>query len=260
MALTDKVAIVTGAGSGIGQAIAERLAEDGAIVIIAEVDAARGEAVAATLSASGARAQFVRTDVAQEADVRGVVQAAVQSFGALDIFVNNAGINFSKPLLETTLDEWDRVIDVNLRGTFLGCRSAIEQFVAQGNGGAIVNISSVHSVATLEGTAPYAASKGGISAMTRSFANEFGRQGIRVNAVCPGSIMTKIWDDALASAPDPEVLVRHWRTNTASGRLGTAREVANMVAWLCGDDASYVTGASFFVDGGLTSMLTNATE
>ncbi len=180
------------------------------------------------------------------------------NIGRLDILVNNAGVNFSKPFLETTLADWERVIGVDLRGVFLGCRYGIEQFVRQGSGGAIVNISSVHAVATLAGASPYAAAKGGVSAMTRGLANEFGRQHIRVNAVCPGSIATKIWDDALASVPDPQQLDAHWRASTAAGRLGTAREVANAVCWLCTDEASYITGANIMVDGGLTSMLTTS--
>jgi NAD(P)-dependent dehydrogenase (short-subunit alcohol dehydrogenase family) len=256
MNLQDRVAIVTGAGSGIGWAIAERLAEEGASVVAAERDEASGQAIVAAIQDRGGRALFVRTDVALEADVRAVVAAAVREYGALHILVNNAGINFSKPFLETTLDDWDRVIAVDLRGVFLGCRYAIEQFVRQGDGGVIVNVSSVHAIATLGGASPYAAAKGGVSAMTRGLANEFGRQGIRVNAVCPGPIVTKIWDDALASVPDPAAFDAHWRASTAVGRLGTAREVANAVAWLCGDEASYVTGANMMVDGGLTTMLT----
>ncbi len=259
MKLTGKVAIVTGAGAGIGSAIAERLVEEGASVLGADVNREAGEAIVATLTGRGARAMFVETDVSVESDVQAMIKAAVSSYGALDILINNAGINFDKPFLQTTLEDWERVIAVNLRGTFLGCRYAIEQFVAQNVSGCIVNISSVHSVATATGTGPYAASKGGVSALTRALANEFGRQGIRVNAVCPGSIATRIWEEVLANASDPEAIIAHWRNNTAVGRVGTAREVANMVTWLCTDDASYVTGSNLFVDGGLTSMLTNVT-
>ncbi|MBA3947326.1 MAG: SDR family oxidoreductase [Herpetosiphonaceae bacterium] len=260
MNLQDKVAIVTGAGSGIGWAIAERLSAEGAAIIVAEVAPAGGVALTELLTGRGARATFVRTDVSEEADAAAMIQAAVTTYGRLDILINNAGVNWDKPFLETTLADWERVISINLRGVFLGCRYAIAQLVGQGSGGSIINISSVHSVATLPGTTPYAASKGGISAMTRSLANEFGRQGIRVNAVCPGSIATRIWDEALAASTNPDAMTAHWRNNTAAGRLGTAREVASMVAWLCTDDASYVTGANLFVDGGLTSMLTNTME
>jgi NAD(P)-dependent dehydrogenase (short-subunit alcohol dehydrogenase family) len=260
MKLMDKVAIVTGAGSGIGWAIAERMAEEGAAIVVADVDPHGGLAIVEALTERGARATYVSTDVSREADVVAMVKQTVATYGRIDILINNAGVNFDQPFLETTLADWERIIGINLRGVFLGCRYGIEQFVAQNQGAVIVNISSVHSVATLPGTTPYAASKGGISAMTRSLANEFGRRGIRVNAVCPGSIGTRIWEEALATVPNPEALASHWRNNTAAGRLGTAREVANMVVWLCTDDASYVNGANLFVDGGLTSMLTNVVE
>jgi NAD(P)-dependent dehydrogenase (short-subunit alcohol dehydrogenase family) len=254
--LRDRVAIVTGAGSGIGRAIAERLSQEGSAVIVADIDPG-GDAVAEELSAAGGRARFVRTDVSREADMRAAVKAAVSAYGRLDILVNNAGVNFSKPFLETTLDDWERVIGVDLRGAFLGCLCAIDRFVAQGGDGCIVNISSVHSAATIAGAAPYAAAKGGVSALTRALAVEFGQRGIRVNAVCPGSIATRIWDDAVAAAPDPEKFIRTWSESNALGRVGTPHEVAALVAWLCTDEAGYVTGADFFVDGGMTAMLTS---
>jgi NAD(P)-dependent dehydrogenase (short-subunit alcohol dehydrogenase family) len=248
---------VTGAGSGIGRAIAQRLAEEGSAVVVADMDSGTGGKTAQELRAGGRRVAFVEADVAEEAGVRAMVSAALASYGRLDILVNNAGINFAKPFLETTLDDWQRVIGVDLQGTFLACRHAIERFVAQGEPGCIVNISSVHAAATIPGAGPYAAAKAGVSALTRALAIEFGHAGIRINAVCPGSIATRIWEDAIGAAPDREAFIRHWSDNTALGRVGTPREVADLVAWLCTDEAGYVTGADLFVDGGMTAMLTN---
>jgi NAD(P)-dependent dehydrogenase (short-subunit alcohol dehydrogenase family) len=257
MNLGGNVMIVTGAGSGIGRGIVERFAEEDAIVVIAEVDDRSGAEVARELQARGTEARFVHTDVSREADIAHLFDEAVGAYGRVDTLVNNAGINFVKPLGETTIDDWERVIGVDLRGTFLGCKYAIAQFLEQGDGGSIVNISSVHSVSTLAFAAPYAAAKGGVTQMTRSLAIEFGHHGIRVNAVCPGLTDTQIWRDLKSSGPDAASVVEHWMGNIALGREATPREVANMVAWLASDEASYVTGANLLVDGGMTAMLTN---
>jgi NAD(P)-dependent dehydrogenase (short-subunit alcohol dehydrogenase family) len=258
--LEDAVVIVTGAGSGIGQGIARRFAEASAVVVIAEVDETSGRAMEQELRSKGHRATFLQTDVSREDNVRRLITQTVAEWGRLDCLVNNAGVNYVKPLSETTLDDWEHVIGVDLRGTFLGCKYAIEQFLKQGAGGSIVNISSVHSVSTLPNAAPYAAAKGGVTQMTRSLAIEFGRQGIRVNAVCPGLTDTQIWSDLKSSGPNAQAVVDHWRSNIALGREASPREIANMVVWLASEDASYVTGANLLVDGGMTAMLTNREE
>jgi NAD(P)-dependent dehydrogenase (short-subunit alcohol dehydrogenase family) len=258
--LEESVVIVTGAGSGIGQGIARRFAETGAAVVLAELDEASGTEMEREIRASGQRATFVQTDVSREDGIRRLIARTVSDWGRLDCMVNNAGVNFVKPLGETTLDDWEHVIGVDLRGTFLGCKYAIDQFLKQGDGGNIVNISSVHSVSTLPNAAPYAAAKGGVTQMTRSLAIEFGRQGIRVNAVCPGLTDTQIWSDLKSSGPNAQAVVDHWMGNIALGREASPREVANMVVWLASDEASYVTGANLLVDGGMTAMLTNREE
>jgi len=257
MDLQGSVAIVTGAGSGIGRGIAERFAEEDAIVVIAELDEDSGIGLEQHLQGQGKRAIFIQTDVSQQADIERLFGQVVNAFGRVDTMVNNAGVNFVKPLSETTMEDWEQVIGVDLRGTFLGCKYAVAQFLRQGGGGSIVNISSVHSVATLPYAAPYAAAKGGVTQMTRSLAIEFGRQGIRVNAVCPGLTDTQIWQDLKASGPDAALVVEHWMGNIALGREATPREVANVVVWLASDQASYVTGANLLIDGGMTAMLTN---
>jgi NAD(P)-dependent dehydrogenase (short-subunit alcohol dehydrogenase family) len=257
MNLRGTVAIVTGAGSGIGQGIAERFAEEDAIVVIAELDEASGKGLERDLQTAGKQARFVHTDVSREDDIARLFEETVGAYGRVDTLVNNAGVNFVKPLAETTLDDWEHVIGIDLRGTFLGCKYAIAQFLRQGGGGGIVNISSVHSIGTLPYAAPYAAAKGGVTQMTKSLAIEFGAHGIRVNAVCPGLTDTQIWQNLKASGPNAASVVDHWMGNIALGREASPREVANMVVWLASDEASYVTGANLLVDGGMTAMLTN---
>lgn len=256
MRLVGKNAVVTGAGSGIGRAIAKRLGEEGATVIIAEINLKSGNETARSLQDLGIRSTCVHTDVSRPTDLEHLVAQVVSSFGQLDIFINNAGINFLKPMVETTLEDWERVIGTDLRGTFFGCKYAIEQFLRQGTGGCVVNISSVHSVATTAGTSPYAAAKGGVSQLTKSLAIEFGSRGIRVNAVCPGAIATQMWEDATKSADGPRI-VEYWKQNIAMHRIAEPREIANFVTWLCTDEASYITGSNLIVDGGMTAMLTN---
>jgi NAD(P)-dependent dehydrogenase (short-subunit alcohol dehydrogenase family) len=256
MKLAGKNAVVTGAGSGIGRAIAERLGEEGAAVTIAEINATSGADAVRCLEKRGVRATYIRTDVSRPADLESLVAQVAKSFGNLDIFINNAGINFMKPMVETSVEDWERVIGTDLRGTFFGCKYAIEQFMRQGTGGCIVNISSVHSVATTAGTSPYAAAKAGVSQLTKSLAIEFGLRGIRVNAVCPGATATQIWEEATNSADGPRI-VEYWKQNIAMRRVADPREIAHFVTWLCTDEASYVTGANHMVDGGMTAMLTN---
>jgi NAD(P)-dependent dehydrogenase (short-subunit alcohol dehydrogenase family) len=260
MRLAGKNAIVTGAGSGIGRAIAERLGEEGAAVAVADINADAGARTAQGLSAKGVRAINIPTDVSDPSRLERLVATAVSSLDRLDIFINNAGINFVKPMIATSVEDWNRVITTDLGGTFFGCKYAIEQFLRQGSPGCIVNISSVHSVATFPESAPYAAAKGGISMLTKSLAIEFGLRGIRVNSVCPGATATQIWEDIKTSSPEGEKILQHIRSNIAMGREGTPQEIANFVVWLCTDEASYVTGANLVIDGGMTAMLAGRME
>jgi NAD(P)-dependent dehydrogenase (short-subunit alcohol dehydrogenase family) len=250
-----QVAIVTGAGSGIGQAIARRLAADGVTIVVADIDEARGQATTSELVATFGNGIFVQTDVARPEELQRLVQVAVERYHRLDIQINNAGVNFVKPLLDTTVDDWERVIGVDLRGTFFGCKYAAQQFVKQGTGGSIVNISSVHATATLAGAGPYAAAKGGVSQLTKALAIELGVHNIRVNAVCPGLTNTQIWQDIVHAAPNAAAMTAYWQQGIALRREGSPEEVAEMVAWVSSDKASYVTGANLLVDGGMTAML-----
>jgi glucose 1-dehydrogenase len=259
MRLKGKNAVVTGGGSGIGRAIAERLGEEGANVAIAEINPATGEQTVRSLVEGGVRAINIPTDVSRADDVKRLVEQVSATFGKLDIFINNAGINFVKPMVETTPEDWERVIGTDLRGTFFGCKYAIEQFLRQGSEGCLVNISSVHSVATIAEMAPYAAAKGGVSQLTKSLAIEFGLRGIRINAVCPGATATQMWED-LKTSQEGERIVQYWRRNIAVAREARPREIANCVVWLCTEEASYITGGNFMVDGGMTAMLAHRAE
>ncbi|MCL5997894.1 MAG: glucose 1-dehydrogenase [Chloroflexi bacterium] len=250
------VAVVTGAGSGIGQGIAECFAEAGAEVVLAEVNPLRGQAVAADLQDRFGKGLFIQTDVSKAADCKAMVDYAVKTYGRLDTLVNNAGVNFVKPTLEMDEADWDRVVNVDLKGTFLCSRYALE-VMAQQRSGAIVNIASVHTVATLSEAAPYAAAKGGVAMLTRALAIEIAPLGIRVNAVSPGLTDTQIWQDIQNAAENVEEARQHWFDNIPMRRVQSSREVGNVVLFLASDQSSYMTGANIMTDGGMTAQLIN---
>ena len=254
MRLKDKVAIVTGASSGIGIGIAEVFAEEGARVVCVARRAAEGEAVADSIRREGGNAMFIACDVAQESQVENLVQQTLAAYGRIDVLVNNAGVNFVKPFDELTSSDWDRVIGVDLRGTFLCIRACIGQFLKQG-AGSVVNIATVHTMACLPGAAPYDAAKWGMIGLTKSLAVEYASRGIRFNCLSPGLIDTQIWTDIQNGAEDIEACLSHWRANIPMGRVGTIREMGQAAAFLASDDASYITGANLLADGGMTSQL-----
>ena len=250
------VAIVTGAASGIGAGIADCFAEAGAEVVVADINELLGERVTADLQARYGKGLFVKTDVSQAADCKGLKDATLAAYGQIDTLVNNAGVNFVKPTLEMDESDWDRVVDVDLKGAFLCSRYALEAMVLRRSGN-IINIASVHTVATLPAAAPYAASKGGVDMMTRSLAIEFAPFGIRINAVSPGLTATQIWNDIQDAAEDAALARQHWMDNIPLGRVQTPREVGNVVLFLASEQSAYVTGANIFTDGGMTIQLTN---
>ncbi len=250
------VAIVTGAASGIGAGIAECFAEAGAEVVVADINEKPGAQVTADLQARYGKGLFVKADVSIAADCKRLMTETLAAYGQIDTLVNNAGVNFVKPTLEMDEADWDRVVDVDLKGTFLCSRYALEAMVARRSGN-IVNIASVHTVATLPAAAPYAASKGGVDMMTRSMAIEFAPYGIRVNAISPGLTDTQIWSDIQDAAEDAELARQHWMDNIPLGRVQAPREVGNVALFLASEQSSYVTGANIFTDGGMTIQLTN---
>lgn len=243
MELEGKVAIVTGAGSGIGHSIAEALAEAGAAVVIDYLDF---EEEAHALAARLPRAVAIRGDVSVRSDVERVVELAVREFGGVDCLVNNAGIGRRKPFLELTDEEFWRVLHVNLGGVFL-CSQVAGRVMAARGGGAIVNISSIHEDATLPQASVYSASKGAIRMLMRQLAFEFGPLGIRVNNVAPGAIFSRL-TNPLVQNPELAALAQEV---IPLGRLGRVSEVASLVRFLCSDGASYISGGTYYVDGGL---------
>lgn len=254
MQLNGKVAIVTGAAGGIGLGIAQVFGERGAKVVCSDIRATEGEAVAHKIRDAGGDAIFVPCDVADQSQVEKLVAESIAHYGRIDGLVNNAGVNFVKPFTQMTVKEWDWVMSIDLRGTFLCIRSCIEPFLKQG-AGSVVTIASVHTVAAVPGAGPYDAAKWGVVGMTKSLAVEFASQNIRFNCLSPGLIDTQIWLDLLDAAENVEECVAHWKNNIPAGRVGTPREMGQIAAFLISDDASYVTGANLLADGGMTSQL-----
>jgi NAD(P)-dependent dehydrogenase (short-subunit alcohol dehydrogenase family) len=252
--LRDRVAVVTGGAAGIGAGIAAELAREGAAVVIADVREEAAEETAGSLREAGAAALAVGCDVSREDDVRALMQTAADELGGLHAVVNNAGIGVYTSVTDATVEEFDRCLAVNLRGVFLGIKYAAPRLEAAG-GGSIVNIASVHSTQNVGGTAPYAASKGGVAALTRAAAIDLAPARVRVNAICPGWIDTPLIRGIFEAAPDPEDERRAVERRQLLGRLGTPEEVGRAAVFLASDDASYITGSLMFVDAGMTAQL-----
>ena len=248
--LRDKVAVVTGAGAGMGRATAKLFAEEGACVVLGERDAAAGRSACAEIVGLGGRATFVPTDVSREDDVAQLVETAEETYGALHTIFNNAGIEQPvTPSHEVTEALFDRVIGVNLKGTFFGCKHAIPALLRAG-GGTIVNNSSVSAFANVGGNISYAASKGAVMSLTRVLALEYADRNIRVNAINPGVIDTEMNRRNLRKSDDQEAVRRRWMSVTPLGRMGTPEEIAQTVLYLASDQSSFTTGIGLLIDGG----------
>jgi NAD(P)-dependent dehydrogenase (short-subunit alcohol dehydrogenase family) len=254
--LENKVAIVTGAGSGIGRESALLFAREGARVLVAEVNDAAGQKVVGEVESAGGVADFVHADVSVARDAEAMVSAAEKKWGKLDVLFNNAGIfpAADGSILETDEATWDLVMRVNLKGVYLGCKHAIPAMLRAG-GGSIVNTASfVALVGAATAQIAYTASKGGVLSMTREIAIEFARKGIRANALCPGPVDTPLLKELLS---DPARRARRM-VHIPPGRLAQAREIAQAALFLASDESSYVNGATFTVDGGITAAYVTA--
>ena len=246
--LQNKVALITGGTTGIGRDTAVLFAKNGAKVVISGRRETEGNEAIALVRAAGGDGLFVKSDVSKSSDVQSLIAKTVEKFGRLDIAFNNAGIEGQwKPIIEQSEEDWDSVIDINLKGTWLCLKYEMQQMLTEGNGGAIVNMSSVAGLMGSAGAAIYVASKHGVIGLTRNAALECAAKGIRVNAVCPAVIETAMADRAFA---DPQVSKRVLAMHPL-GRFGKPTEIAEAVLWLCSDKSSFMTGHYIVLDGGM---------
>ena len=249
--LDGKVAVITGAASGIGRGTALCLAKEGAAVVAVDLNSQGGEQVVSEIAATGGRAVFQHTDVSSEPEIKSAVERAVKEYGRLDIMFNNAGlVGAVGPIESVTADDWDRTIAVLLRSVFLGIKYAVEPMRKAG-GGSIISTSSVASFLPSAYGAAYAAAKGAVISLTRAAALQLGRVKIRVNCICPGAINTPIWG-ALPGFSDPAAVAQLLDDAQTIPRVGRPQDIASMVLFLASDESEWVTGQAMIVDGGLT--------
>ncbi|MCA0455875.1 MAG: glucose 1-dehydrogenase [Chloroflexi bacterium] len=256
MSMEGKVAVVTGGGNGIGQAACIAFAREGAKVVVVDIDRAACEQTAAAISETGGVAHAFMADVSQSGDVQSYVKYTVDTFGRIDAFFNNAGIEgVVSPLVEYDEANWDRVIGINLKGTFLGLRYVLPVMIAQKKG-AVVNTASVAGTVGAPNMAAYSASKHAIIGLTRTAAGEVGKHSVRVNAVCPGPIKTRMMQslESMINPAEPTAVAKANVARNPMGRYGEAEEVARVVVFLASDEADYVNGAAWLIDGGRTAI------
>jgi meso-butanediol dehydrogenase/(S,S)-butanediol dehydrogenase/diacetyl reductase len=248
--LRDRVAIVTGAGSGIGHAIAVRAAREGATVVVADVADAGGKATVAEIEQFGGQALFVHADVSHADDTRALAAAALAAYGKIDVLVNNAAIGGGDDILATDEQTWERVLNVVLKSVYLCTRAVLPTMLDQGRG-SIVNISSVNGLYGL-GEEAYSAAKAGVINLSQNLAIRYAGQGVRTNVICPGTVRTPIWQSRVDARPDIFERLANWYP---LGRVGEPDDIASAAIFLASDEASFVNGAVLTVDGGLTAGL-----
>jgi NAD(P)-dependent dehydrogenase (short-subunit alcohol dehydrogenase family) len=253
--LSGRIAVVTGAGAGIGRASALAFAAAGARVVAADIDEASAADAARAIASAGGEARAHHVDVARSADCRRLIEETVRQFGRIDILHANAGVEICKPIWETSDADWQRVLDVNLSGAFYCCRETMKDMRRRTAPGAIVLTASPHAFVTARDISAYAASKGGMVALMRALAIEGAPLGIRVNALLPGAIATPMLEREMALAPDPAAQRARFAAAHPAARLGTPEEVAQVAVFLASDEASFVTGSCVSVDGGLMATL-----
>jgi meso-butanediol dehydrogenase / (S,S)-butanediol dehydrogenase / diacetyl reductase len=249
--LKDKVAIVTGGASGIGKAVSELFAGEGAKVVIADIDENNGNAAAEQIKGRGGEAVFICTNITSGESIMNMVDSTIEKFGKLDILVNNAGIDIANKVTETSEADWNKTMDINLKSVFLTCKYAIPHMIENG-GGRIVNVGSVLAVVASPNQAAYTASKGGVVAMSRQIAYDYADKGIRVNCICPGDTMTPMNKQWLESTEDPQKTLEFFSSRYPMKRFAEPIEQATVILFLASDDSSFVTGQSIPVDGGFS--------
>ena len=254
--LKDKVIIVTGSSRGIGKAIVAVLAREGAKVVVSSIEMDLTDSIVDTLEGGKDKHLSLYLDVTDYKSREDGIQAVLKRYGRIDGIVNNAGINFVKPFKDTTWEDWNRVLTMDLSALFHLCKMVIEQMMKQGDGGSIVNLSTNHTIATLPGSAPYAAAKGGVNMFTKGIAVEYAKHGIRANCVAPGLVRTEMWKDIVAGfGGDEEACIAYWKQNIPSGKIIEPKEIAEVVSFVMSERSSGMVGSIIYVDGGTSSQL-----
>ena len=254
MRLNNKVAIITGAGSGIGAATAVMFAKEGARVVIADIEKQKGISTVGLIKSKNGEAIFIQVDVTAAGSIEKMVKSTVEIYGRLDILVNNAGIYLQANTVDTSEKDWDRIMDVNLRGVFLCCKYSIPEMIKGGKGGVIINVGSEAGIVGIKNQVAYNVSKSGIIALTKSIAVDFAAENVRANCVCPGTTETALVKEALSKASDPEKARRELEMVRPANRLGQPEEIASGILYLASDESSYATGTILAIDGGYTAQ------
>jgi NAD(P)-dependent dehydrogenase (short-subunit alcohol dehydrogenase family) len=250
--LENKVALITGAGRGIGRAVASKMAHEGAVVALLDIDLESAQSVSKELQDEDCQALPIQTDITRESQVQAAVQRAIEHFGRIDILVNNAGKNFYYDATTMSEADWDNAMNVDVKGAWLCCKHVLPVMKAA-KAGSIINIASVHARITAPQHFPYAAAKSALVGLTRNLALDYASYNIRVNAICPGWVRTALVQGWFDQQPDPKAEDRVLRFQPLR-RIGTPEEIANFVAFVASDEASFITGAELVIDGGMSIM------
>lgn len=257
MMLDNYVSVITGASRGIGKGIAEEFSKNGANVIIADIDIEEGKRVEKEINDGGGKSHFIKTDVTSEEDIKEMVDEVIERYGKIDTLINNAGITVFKPMVETSLEDWDQVINTDLRGVFL-CSKYVAKRMIESGSGSIINISSNHAIATLPDSELYAAAKAGVVGFSKSLSLSLGDKGIRVNTICPGFTDTTHYRRWLGTHKDPKVVEQEVIGLHATKRINNPSDIAKICIYLASDYSTQITGTDIIIDGGVTSRLYNS--